>query len=215
MPIPANQIRVAQIVVYGDIAAGGSSTKNTVTVLNYRRLAVAIAPSKANLDTAFQAGPATAMIAALNARWTQRRNTVRWVNDAEDAPVEFTHVNVGGVAGDAMTSNETAYLRYRTALKGRSNRGSNYFGPLSEADTTAGASDVLNAAAVARFGTLVTALGTDLVAADGNIWRLCVYSRLLSQEKVNPTNIVFNDVTAIGLNTRIGDMKRRKVSSVY
>jgi len=215
MPIPNNEIRVAQVIVYGDIAASGSSTKNTVTVFNYRRLAVAIAPNKTNLDTAFQAAIGVPMIAALNARWTQRRNTVRWVNDAEDAPVEFTHVNVGGVAGDAMTSNETVYLRYRTALKGRSNRGANYFGPLSEADTTAGASDVLNAAAVARFTALVTALGTDLVAADGNIWRLCVYSRLLSTPLVNPTNIVYNDVTAIGLNTRIGDMKRRKVSSVY
>jgi len=215
MPIPGNEVRVAQIIVYGDIGASGSGTKNTVTVFNYRRLAVAVNANKTNLDTAFQALVGVAMIAALNARWTQRRNTVRWVNDAEDGPLEFTHVNVGGVAGDAMTSNETAYLRYRTALKGRSNRGANYFGPLSEADTTAGASDVLNAAAVARFATLVTALGTDIVTAEGNTWRLCILSRIKSQMLINPTELIYNDVTQVALNTRIGDMKRRKVSSVY
>jgi len=215
MPIAANLIRVAQVSIYGQIAAGGSGTVNTVTVLNFRRLAVAIAPSKNALDTAFQAAIVVPILAALNVRWGQLRNSVRWVNDAEDAPLEFPHVNAGGVAGDAQTSNETVYIRLRTALKGRSNRGAVYLGPLSEADTTLGASDVLNAAAVARFATVVTALGTDLVAADGNIWRLCVYSRLLSQSLVNPTNIVFNDVTNVALNTRIGDMKRRKVKSIY
>lgn len=215
MPIPANQIRTAEITMYGLIAGSGSNAVNTVTVFHYRRLAISVTPTKAALDTVFQAGPMAPVIAALNARWTQLRNSIRWLDDAQDGPVDFTHVNPGAIATDAMTSNETVYMRMRTALRGRSFRGSKFFGPISEADTTLGASDVLNAGAITRFQAIATALGLDLTDATGNVWRLAIVSRKLSQLLVNPTNVIFNDVTQIALNTRVGDMKRRKVHSVY
>jgi len=215
MPIAQNLIRVAQIIIYGDIAAAGGGVKNTVTVFNYRRLAVAITPSKVDLDTQFQATVVAPLLLALNNRWTQRKNSIRFVNDADDAPFEVSHVNVGAVAGDSMTGNECAMLRYRTALKGKSNRGKSFLGPLSEADSTAGTSDILNAAAIARFGAVVTGLGTDLVCADTNVWRLVILSRVKSQMLTNTTNLYFNDVTQIALNTRITDLRSRKTGSVY
>lgn len=215
MPIPANQITVAEVILYGQIASSGSNAKNTANVFHFRRLATAIAPSKASLDTAFQAAIGVPVIAALNIRWGQLRNTVRWLNDAQDGPVDFAHVNAGGTVGDSMATHEAVYIQLRTALKGRSFRGSKHFGPLSETDTTIGASDVLNAAAIVKFGAIVTALGTDIVDGTGNTWRSVVYSRLLSFPLVNPTTIVNNDVTQVRLNTRVGDLLLRKVRSIY
>jgi len=216
MPIPANQIRVAEVIMYGLIDAEGSGTKNTVTVYHFRRLGVAVNPVKTNLDTIFQSTIADKVVLALNARWTQLRNSVRWVDDAQDAPLDINHANPGAIGTISQTSNETVYVRLRTALRGRRYRGAKYFGPISDADATAGASDVLNAAAITRFNAIITGLGTDLAASEGNTWRLCILSRQPpSQLLVNPTTVVYNDVTQISLNTRIGDMKRRKVASVY
>lgn len=215
MPIPANQITDAEIIVHGQIAAGGSTTVNTQNVFHLRRTAVVFAPGKAGLDTAFDAAVAAIIVLAMNNRWSQLFNTVRWINDAQDAPTQFAHVNAGAVAGDSQTTINWAYMKFRTALKGKSYRGGKHLGPLSEADTTAGTEDILNAAALVRFGNVATALATPIVDAAGNIWLLEIVSRTLSQMAVNPTTIVKADVTAILVNKRIGRSKRREVKSVY
>jgi len=215
MPALVGQVTHAQIIVYGQIAASGSNAVNTVNVFNYRRTGVVIGPSKVDLDTMFQSTVVAPLLAALNVRWGQLRNSIRWLNDAEDLPFEISHPNNGSVAGDSMTGNEIVSLRLRTAKRGRSYRGSCHLGPLSEADSTTGASDVLNAAAIVRFQAVVTGLATTLNTADGNSWKLQVFSRLLSQALTNPTNIVANDVVQVSLNQRISDMARRRVKSIY
>lgn len=215
MPIPAPQIVNAEIIVYGQIAAGGGQTKNTANVFHYRRLATVIGPSKVDLDTIFQSTVVAKLLLATNARWSQLRNSIRWINDANDAPFEISHPNAGAIGTAGMTGNEVATIRLRTALRGKSYRGAKHFGPLSEADTTAPDDDVFNAAAITRWTDVATALTTDLVAADGNTWRSQVLSRLLSGLETNPTNVVANDITSATLNTVVRDMKSRRIASVY
>jgi len=215
MAIPANQIIHAEIACKGLITAGGSNSINTQFLFQYRRTSVVNVPDKAALDTAFQAGPVAKIILALNARWSQQTNEVRWLNDALDQAVPFTHVNVGAIAGDAMPSHVAVFMLFRTGIKGRSYRGGKHFGPFSESDATAGGDDVLNAAAIVRVQAIATALATPLTDANGNVWNLCVFSRSLSTLSPNPTDIVANDVTTILFNKRLGNMRSRQVKSVY
>ncbi len=110
MPIPANQILNAEILLHGTIAAAGSNNALTVNSFHYRRTSNVNPVSKVNLDTIFQATVVVPLGAALNNRFLQTFNTVRWVNDALDAPVQFNHAVVGAVAGDGMTSIEAAFI---------------------------------------------------------------------------------------------------------
>jgi len=213
--LPDNQLINLQVIVYGLIASGGSTTKNTVTVFNYRRNAVLVPASKSGFNTAFQAAVVVPMAAALNNRWTQEHNTVRFLNDALDPPLLISGAAVGGVAGDGLSAASAAYLELQTGLRGKSYRGGKWFGPLSEADVTAGDDDILNAAAIGRFNTLKAALLANITDAAGNVWTPSVVSRLKSQLVVNPTDVQANDVQVVLLNKRVTSLRQRKVKSVY
>ena len=215
MPIPDAQKTVCEIQMQGRSDSGGGDVKNFSFIFHYRRTAIIIPPVKASLDAVFQAGPGVNIVAALNNRYTQMRNTLRWVNDAFDPPVPFAHVPVGGVAGDGLSTLLAVYMLFRSNYRGKSFRGAKHFGPMSEADSTALGDDVLNAAAIARFNTISAALAAPLVDADGNNWVLTILSRALSSIDTNPTVVTTTDVSVILLNTRLGRMKRRQIQSVY
>jgi hypothetical protein len=215
MPIPANEILHAEVIMQGLIASGGSNAVNTQFIFQYRRLSTAVAPTKTALATAFQAGPGVAIVAALNARWSEQFVSVRWINDALDQALPFTNVNPGAIAGDSLASHVAGFMLFRTGIKGRSYRGGKHFGPFSEADVTTANDDIFNVAAVVRITAIATALATSLVDATPNTWKLCVFSRVLSQVKTNPTTVIANDVATILVNKRVANMKRRQVKSVY
>lgn len=199
----------------GQIAAGGSGAKLTDFGFHYQRASGGPAISKANIETAFQAAVAVPVCAALNNRWAQTHNTVRLIDDALDAPYLRTRAVAGGVAGDSMSTIVAAFQLFRTGVRGKSFRGSKHFGPLSESDTTAGSSDVLNAGALTNFGAIATAALAGFTDSDGNVWSLQIVSRVLSQLRINPTLVVSTPVIEIHTNHRIGRMRHREVASVY
>src|SRR6266404_1990910 len=215
MPIPASSISMAEIRVFGNIASGGVQTKPTNWGFYYKRTSTVPAILKAQIDTAFQAAVVVDLGLALNVRWLQAYNTIRYIDDAQDAPSQHNHAVAGAVAGDGMPSFNTAFLLFRTGLRGKSYRGSKHFAPLSEADTTIGTDDILNAAALTRFGTVKTDLLAGFTDASGNVWQLQVFAKTLSQILTNATTVVSNTVNAILINKRIGRMKRREVKSSY
>lgn len=214
MAIPANQIIHAEVTAQGFAAAGGSNQKNFANVFHFRRTTTVNPVTKAALEAAFQTNIMVPVLAALNNRFTQTFNLIRWADDALDQAVPFVESGVGGVAGEPASTLDAIYVLLRTGIKGRSYRGNKHFGPLSEADCTTG--DVLNAAAITRFAAVVTALGTPFTDSQSNTWVIQVFSRMPpSQLKVNPTVVVANDVVQIALNKRVGRMSRREVKSVY
>jgi hypothetical protein len=215
MPIPANQIIHAEILMKGIVTAQGSNSQKFEAVFCFRRTSVTNPPSKSQLETAFQTNIATPVLLALNNTLTQTLTSVRWINDALDVPVEFTETGVGGRSGDAMAKHNAAYILFRTGLRGKSYKGSKHFGPLSESDTTAGTADLFNAAALALWATANAAILAGFTDAGGNVWIPCVLSRKLSQLRFQPTTVVASDVTAVLINKRIGRMRRREVKSVY
>lgn len=212
MPIPLNQVTVAEIVMRGLIAAGGSNAVRTNFVFHYRRLAVSVDPTKTALNTIFTTDIATPVAAALNVDWAASLHDIRWVNDATDAYASFTATEVGAITGDRLQTFVAAYLLMRTGLRGRNYRGSKHLGPMSESDI---GDDVFNAGCLTRLTTIATALGTTLTDSTGNQWKLTLLSRNLSQLKVNPTTVTTNDVTSILVRESVGTMRGRKVESVY
>ena len=215
MPIPLNQVTQAEVVMRGVATAGGSNAAKINFVFHYRRIAVALNPSKVALEAAFNAGPAAAILLALNARYTQSQTDIRWLNDAEDPYLSVARAGAGAVAGDSLATSVAAYLLFRTALRGRFFRGSKHLGPMSEADVTTANDDIWNAAALARLAAVNTALATPLVDVTPNTWNLCVLSRTNSVLTTNPTTVVTNDVTQLLINKRVGTENNRKVKSTY
>jgi hypothetical protein len=215
MPIPANQVTHVEIKIAGLIASGGSNTKNTFTTFHFRRTSTINPIDKAHVDTAFQAAIVAKILLALNNRWGQLNNRLRWLNDALDPELVVTHANPGAVAGDGMPSVNYVFSLMWSGLRGGSYRSNYKLGPLSESNTTAGTDDILNAGAITLFGNVGTAVLAGFTDADGNIWVPSVVSRRLSQFRVNPTTVISNDCIQVKVNKRIGRLKQREPASVY
>jgi len=212
---PLTSQRSVEIVMKGVVAAAGGNAKNFANVYHFYRINNTAPLSKAHIETAFQAAIGALVIALLNNRYTQTLTSVRIIDNALDQALDFVEAGVGAIAGDSMAMEDMAYVLLRTGIKGKSFRGNKKFGPLSETDTTAGSSDVLNAGAITRFNTLNAAILAGFTDADGNIWQPQVLSRELSQLEVNPTNVISYPIVQVALNHRVSSMNRRKIKSVY
>jgi len=215
MPIPDNQKQHVEIILHGITSDGGSSVVNTQNVFHFRRTALAGTITKTAINTAFQAAIGDKVALALNARWEQQRNSIRFINDALDQYQDFSEVNAGAVAGDGLQSHSTIFLLLRSGYRGRSWKGGKHFGPLSEADATAAGDDILNAAAITRFSNLAAAILAGFTDANGQIWVPFIVSRNASVVDTNPTTVVGVDVTEVKLNKRISAHRGRKAASVY
>jgi len=216
MPIPMNEVLIAEVIMRGIISGGGSSTIRTNFVFHFRRLATAVDPSKAAIFNAFNTNVATPIAAALNEDWDAASTTVRYPNDALDGPIEFSSALTGLISGDRLSSFAAAYLLMRTSLRGREYRGSKHLGPFSESDVThATGCDIWNAACVARLQTIATAIGAGFTDATTNNWVPVILSRKLSQLTENPTTVSTADVVQVLVNSRVGSEVRRKAASLY
>lgn len=216
MPIPFNQVHVVEIQQRGIITGGGAGEVRTNFVWHFRRTATAVDPSKAAINTAFQASIGAAVVAALNEDWDATVNAVRYPNDALDAFIDFSVVASGAITGDRLASFSTGYILMRTAQRGRSYRGSKRLGPFSESDVTHGTGcDVFNAGALTRLANITTAILAGFTDSTGNVWVPCILSRNLSQLTNNPTTVITNDVINLAVNQRVGTDIRRKAPSLY
>jgi hypothetical protein len=215
MSIPQSQMFTAEILLLGICGAGGSNSRQTNFSFHYKRPTGSPGLTVAALDAVFQANIVAPIAALLNADWTQVGNSIRFIDDATNAPVLTTHASVGAIAGDRMSTVLSSFQLFQTGVRGKNYRGAKHYFPLSESDTTSGTDDLLNAAALARYATLRTALLTPLTDANTNVWSLCVLSRSLSQLRVNPTTVIVNSVSQVLTNKRIGRMRHRAVKSVY
>lgn len=216
MPIAPNLIRVAEVIMNGTVAAGGSNNRFTNWPFHFRRDTVTVNASKTSLETIFNSNIVAPILLALQADFTQTSNSVRFVDDATDPPQYISRAGVGAVTGDRMAMDQAVFILATTALKGRRYKGGKHFFPVAESHTTAGSSDILNAGAITLYNAIATALATALVDADGNTWRYQVMTRQPpAQLKVNPTNVIVNQVTQTRLNKRVGTMTHRKAKSIY
>ncbi len=213
---PDTSIFTGEIQMQGIAASGGSTVKNLNFRFAYKRANAALPLSETALETIFDSSVTPTILAALNARYTQTQDVVRFVEDAARPAVTVPRTGVGLVAGDSMAMHLAAYVLKRMAIRGRGSHGSNHFAPISEADTTTGTDDIFNAASIALWATARAAMIAPLTDANGNVWTPVIISRQTpAQYKINPTTVIVYAVSQILLNKRVGRMKKREVQSVY
>lgn len=212
MTIPAGSIQNVQIVINGTAATGGSSVTPSISVYSYKRTTTVNPFSKANLNTIFQTTVVVPLLAAMNVRWTPSNLTIRVLDDFNDAGQVFTIAGNGAIATDSLPSNQAVYLLFRTALRGRSYRGSKHFGPASEVDTT---NDILTGAGLTRWQAVRDGLAASMVDASGNTWVPTVLSRKFS--RLNELPIAFvsaEQITGVLLDLNIGTMRKRRSKTI-
>lgn len=213
MSIADADIKNCEIVMAGSMAAAGSNAVNVQNVYHYRRTTTINPFNRVNLEAKFQSEIALNVLAALNIRLTQVYNTVRILNDPLDQAVATARAVAGSITGDSMASLDMCFVKLSTGIKGKSYRGNKKYGPLSESDSTT-TSDVLNAGALTKFGTILTKLLAGFTDAGGNTWVLQVYSRTLDVFAVKPL-VAANDVVSGAVNHRVSRIRRRQSKSVY
>jgi hypothetical protein len=213
-PPPLVQQINFEIIVLGTMATGGSSVTPAINVFNFRRTSNPAAPyAKGQINTAFQAAIMAPLLAASNVRYTPTALTIRCINDALDAPVQFTVAGVGAIATDSLPSDDCITFILKTGLRGGSYRGAKHFAGGSEVDTT---NDLLTGAGLARWQAVRTALLAGFTDAGANTFLLEVVSRLPanSQLRANPTTVLSTLVTSITVDANIGTMRRRRSKTV-
>lgn len=212
MSIPAASIQNVIVTIKGTLATGGSSVVPAENVFTYRRLTTVNPFTKNAVNTIFQANVLAPILLAANVRYTPGTVQVRILDDFNDAETVFTAAGVGAIVTDSYASNAAVYLLYRTALRGRSFRGSKHFAGLSEVDTT---DDILTGAGLVRWQTVQAACLANLVDANGNTWTPTVLSRKLSQLNALPlATVVANDVTDVLLDLNVGTMRKRRSKTI-
>lgn len=212
MALPSSQIINIEVLMKGtSSASSGGTAKNIENVFHFMRTTNTNPVDKGHIATAFNAGIGAAMIAALNVRYTQTGIWVRYIDDALDAYSVSPVSGVGAITGDSMPDYVSVVIQLKTALRGKSFRGSKHFSPCSESDS---AGDVLTTGAVTNFTAIATEILAGFTDSDGNVWVSTVLSRKESTLTPNPTTIVNTPVTSVLLNKSTGTERRRKIRTV-
>lgn len=205
-------IRYVEIVSQAFAVARGSDQKNIFNIWHWRTAADAVSVNKSNIQAAFQTAIMTPMLAFLNVDYTQTANTVRFFDDALDAPIPFVQTGVGLVTGDRLETFIAAVVRLKSANKGKFARGNKHLGPVSESQSSG---DVLTSGAITLLTAIATAVGAGFTDSDGNLWLPIVKSsHAPAQYMTNPVTVVSFDVIAAVVNHTLGSMRRRKVKTV-
>lgn len=209
--LPATSLVNCEILMKGSIAAEGASVRNVEFVFHFKRTTNVNPVDKGHIAAAFQSSIGAAVLAALNAAYTQSANWVRFLDDALDNYGSTTEAGVGAITGDPLGDFVAVVLQLKTGLRGKSYRGSKHFAPASESDSIG---NTINAGAQTNFNAIGTAILAGFTDSDGNIWLPTIFSRHLSQVQTNPTTVVANQITSFVLNKTLGTMRRRKSKTV-
>lgn len=203
-----------EVVMNAFAVARGGQAKPLANVFQFYRTSGILPRVKANVEAAFQSAIGDIVLAALNVDYTQTGTSIRWMDDATDAPVSFVEAGVGAIANDRAPDHVCATIQLKSGRRGWASRGSKHFGPIAEDDTLG---DVLDAGAITRFQTLADAILAGFTDSDGNVWAPIIVSRAELSHPVfstNPTYWIWAQVTNVVVNHSLGSMRRRKIKTV-
>jgi hypothetical protein len=201
-----------EIVVQATTVARGGTAKPIFNVFHYRRTNIVLPVTKAHIETAFQADVGALMLLFLSVDYVQTQTTIRFFDDALDAPIAFAETGVGAIAGQRMDSFVAAVVRLQSTTKGRFARGSKHFGPIAESSSNG---DTLEAADFGRLQAIGAGIVDGFSDADANFWQPVIKSgKAPAQYKTNPCMVRTYDAIAYVANKTPGTMKRRKVRTV-
>lgn len=215
MPLPLTALGVAEVIHQGNVASAGSNAKKFAFVWHFERAAVINSPDEVAVANGYMSNIGSLVMAALNARATTTNVSVRFMDDPLRPAVMTTDTTAGAITGDSLPMEDSAYLLFKTQLRGKSYRGAKHLFPMSESDTTT-TSDLFNTACITRLGAIVTAALAGFTDASPNTWRTQIYSRRLSNPLLMPAAlVVVTPVTSGLVRKSIGNMIKHKIAPVY
>lgn len=201
-----------EIVSQAFAVARGSNVKNIFNVWHYQRMVVGGIADKSVIEAAFQTSVMVPLLAAVNVDYTQIQNTVRFFDDALDAPIGFAETGVGAITGDRMETFVAAVFNYKSNTKGKFARGSKHIAPMSESDSSG---DVWGSATITRLTAIANAYLAGFTDGLGNVWKPIVKSnKFPAQYKTNPVTLAVYPVVGVVVNHTAGTMRRRRVKTV-
>lgn len=201
-----------EIVAKATLAGSVGGSKNIANVFHFRRVSTANPFNKTNVEAAFQGTIMAAVLLASSQDYVQAGTTVRLLDDATDPPQTFAETGPGVIATDRLPGFDSVVVQLKTAIKGKSGRGSKHFAGIPEIQTT---QNILTGTGPTLWGAVRDAMIAGFADIDGNVWVLGINShKAPAQWLVNPVVLVWNDVTAGLLNLTLGTMRRRKVRTV-
>lgn len=201
-----------EIITYANINSGGGGVKPSNNIYHFKRSFTVFPVLKSDIEGAFQAAIQAKILLALSIDYVQTHTTVRFFDDATDAPTSFVEAGVGAIALPRNADMVATTIQLKTGLRGRSYRGSKHYSPIALADTVG---DVLTAGAITRFNTVATAIVTGFIDANANVWFSVIKSnKPPAQYTVNPCTVVATTVQSALLNKSLGTMKRRKIRTI-
>lgn len=208
MSIPNTQRATYSVTVKGESSSGGLGAKKVWNVFTYRRLSTAPVITKIGLYNIFNATVITALIAAMNVRYSVQAVGIRNMDDPDDFEMDFANAGVGAIASDSLPVRATVNMVLITGMRNQNFRGRKFFSPASEADTT---QDILTGVGLVRWQAVQAAVLAQLIDANVNTWTPCVVSRAKSVLTHRPQAVVTSsDVERVKLALRIGNLSRRK-----
>lgn len=218
MPIPDASKFTVELAITGTIAAKGSNAYNTTTIFRYRRNTGVPALDKTDIAAAWQTMMGAAYAAVLNESWTWNFIRTRFMEEPVDPYLDVVPVGapiVGGVAGDRLPPDNTAFILSKSAYRGKHYRNGRFLSPMSESDTTAATADLWNAAAQARLATLTALFDNSFIDTAGNVWAPIIAQMGLIDKSVIPWIIPYAPIVTAVARKSIGRFKRRAPASVY
>lgn len=210
-PLIGTTNQVVEFRLLGSVLQSNGLYRVVSNLFHYKNSAAApiTLDTKQQLMTAFIAHCWTGKLqAALNQAYTLPVCQVRFVDNPED-PYEIALVAPGDVTGPATDReplNTCITVQKLSGLRGRQNRGSFHFGPMSEADDT---EDEL-AANKAVWQAAAAVLKDNITGAGGTVLNPIILRRQGSVLDKAPTTIYYAPFVQVILDWADGTMKKRK-----
>jgi len=201
----------ANAVILGVLSPDGETPRKCYNTFDFRRTSNSLAFSGASLGAAMKAALMTPLLAATTSLYNPTAIDVRALDDPTDAYVRTAFNNPGTQDADQYAADTAVYLQLLSGIRGRSYNGSKHFGGGSEDNITSG---YLNADGVTLWTAMKTLLTTwattGLTDGIGNVWKLVIVSRTLSNLAATPAIFTGAAITSVLLNKRVGTMGRRR-----
>jgi hypothetical protein len=202
---------VVEISVQGSVVETGGTARNIFNVFHYyQNPNQPSPPSAVVVANAFIAGPWAGILALLSIGYVGVQTLARYLDVTTNAFQNANAPGNGAVALPRQPAQQAVVGFFRTAVRGKSFRGSKHFGPLATAQVTG---DEIAPASVAAWQAAITALVANITAG-GQSYTPCVVSKTLSQLRTDPVTII-GAAKLTGLtNKTIGTMRHRKEKTV-
>jgi hypothetical protein len=211
MSLPAPITNVVEISMQGSVVETGGTTRNVFNIFHYYQNPNQPSPPSAIVvANAFIAGPWAGILALLSIGYVGVQTLCRYLDSSSNAYQNANAPGTGALILPRQPAQQAIVGFFRTAVRGKSFRGSKHFGPLATAAVTG---DEIAPASVAAWQAAITALVANITAG-GQTYTPCVVSKTLSQLRTDPVTII-GAAKLTGLtNKTIGTMRHRKEKTV-